>query len=62
MPNKFYIEYFEPRHLKKANEMVEHHLIEVEKERNHCQEKIKEILRKPTIWEKIKKRFKFLKN
>ena len=59
MLHKFYIEYFEPKHLKRAHDMVERHLNEVEKERVKCQEEVQKGLKRLTLWERIKLKLHF---
>ena len=54
MPHKFHIEYFEPKHLKRADEMLTRHLNEVIKEKEHCQDKIKKSLTTPSFWKRLK--------
>ena len=54
MPHKFYIEYFEPKHLKRAHEMVERHLNEIKKERTECKEEVQKVLKRVSLWERIK--------
>ena len=55
MPNKFYIEHFEPKHLKKAHKMLERHLEEVEVQQNANKAYTETLSSKKTLWDKIRK-------
>jgi hypothetical protein len=55
MPNKFYIEYFEPKHLKKAQKVLEQYLKELEIQQNTNKAYTKILFSKKTLWGKVKK-------
>jgi len=55
MPNKFNIEYFKAKHLKKADAWLSQNLKEVEQVQNSNKLYTKPFSSKNTLWDKIKK-------
>jgi hypothetical protein len=54
MPNKFYIEHFEPKYLRKAHKSLERHLEEVQIKLNANESYRDTFSKKKSLWEKIK--------
>jgi len=52
MPNKFTIEYFTPKHLRKADKLLGQHL---EEAKAHQEAYKKTLSRKNSVWYKVKK-------